>query len=91
MSHTTLEDRIYDYPDFSELVSEATAEPFPIHGARRIEFVKVRMDALRLAVCEGDDATAGKILRELIEGQFDEWAGRDAERRVERAEYEVER
>jgi hypothetical protein len=90
MNHIPLEDRIYDYPDFHELVAESTAEPYPIHGERRIQFVKQRMNALRDALCDADDATAGKILRVLIEGQFQEWESLDAERRAERAELESE-
>lgn len=74
------------YPDFSELVGEATAEPYPVQGERRVKQHKANINALRDAVVEGDDAEAGRILRIMICAQLDDWGGASAYQ-AEKAEY----
>ena len=66
-------DAIDAYPDFHELLSEATAEPYPVHGKERHQYVQVRVSGIREAILTGDDAEAGKLLRELVVAQVKEW------------------
>ena len=70
---TSVIDFIDAYPDFNELLAEATAEPFPVHGEDRIAFVRSHVAQLKAALLEQDDAEVGRMLRELIESQAREW------------------
>ena len=66
-------DAIDSYPDFNELLAEATAEPFPAHGIDRHQYVQNRVSGIREAILDGDDTQAGKLLRELVVAQVKEW------------------
>ena len=79
-----IEHRILTYPDFSELVGEATAEPYPVQGERRIKQHRANISALKSAIVDCDNAEAGRILRIMIEDQLNDWHG---EYQAERAEY----
>ena len=67
-------DHIEFYPDSTELICESVANAYSEAGVKDRH---AKADAIREAIVTGDDAEAGRILRELVYRQAYLWINGD--------------